>query len=155
MTKRWRLRVATSVGAVLWVTATTSLIRASQASASRQPSTTVWAGVYTTEQASRGRRAYTKSCSRCHRDDLRGSDKGLPLIGSSFFDHWQDLSLPGLILHIRTAMPHDHAVFISPADARDIASFLLQANGAPAGGAELPDDVAKLGQIVITRPPPK
>ena len=32
--------------------------------------TTVWAGVYSAEQARRGERIYQRRCKKCHRDDL-------------------------------------------------------------------------------------
>ena len=154
MTKRLRLTLVASISAILLASADTALSQASQTSAQTpQPFKTIWTGVYTKVQATRGGQAYTQACSRCHRDDLRGGDKGPSLTGPPFFDRWHDLKLRDVFAYIQSAMPHDHEVFVSADSARDILSFLLEKNEVPAGNEELSTDIDKLGQILITRPP--
>src|ERR1700674_517857 len=57
------------------------------------PSTTtktVWEGVYTTSQASRGQEVYDRKCTSCHKDDLSGGgdDAAAVLRGADFFARW-------------------------------------------------------------------
>jgi mono/diheme cytochrome c family protein len=40
-----------------------------------QTTTSVWTGVYTTEQATRGTDLYQRVCSECHGDDLEGRER--------------------------------------------------------------------------------
>jgi len=135
--------------------ATAVIARTSQTRAPHQPTRMVWAGVYTKEQATRGRLAYVQFCSRCHRDDLSGGEAGPPLTGASFFNRWNELTLLDVFAYIQSAMPHDHEVYVSADSARDIVSFLLQQSGIPAGDEELSKDIEKLADILITRPPPR
>ena len=51
--------------------------------------------------------------------------------------------------------PRPAPASLSPQDYVDIISFLLNANKMPAGDTELPPDVEKLEQILITERPPK
>ena len=44
---------------------------------------TIWDGVYTPAQASRGQRTYERACGSCHGVDLKGSMDAPPLIGSA------------------------------------------------------------------------
>jgi mono/diheme cytochrome c family protein len=46
----------------------------------------IWRGVYTAEQADRGREMYTGRCARCHGADLAGS-RDYPLAGEGFMNH--------------------------------------------------------------------
>src|SRR5215471_172252 len=48
---------------------------------------TVWDGVFSEDQASRGRASYNASCASCHGADLT-SYKGA-LKGQKFMDHWR------------------------------------------------------------------
>ncbi len=168
MTNSFRLTARITISAVLLaggsyglaaatigsVTAAT-ISQASQTREPHQPTRLVWAGVYTKEQAARGSLAYVQVCSRCHRDDLSGSQAILPLTGSAFFDRWNELKLFDLFAQIQSAMPHDNRVYVSAESTRDIVSFLLQKNGIPAGDKELSKDIEQLVDILITRPVPR
>jgi quinoprotein glucose dehydrogenase len=103
-------------------------------SAFSQGGRTVLDGVYTDAQAKRGEAAYGMNCSRCH----EGADvDGPPLNGDPFIDRWREDRLSTLFTFLRTNMPRDMPDKLPEADYRDILAFLLQANGYPAGGAEL------------------
>ena len=122
------------------------------------PSTpaTVWDRVYTEAQAARGRKEYLTHCGYCHKDDLTGAgDRGEPpLVGAPFMGQWDNKPLADLFLAIGTLMPYDNPDSLFPQVVVDIVSFLLQANNVPAGeAAELPPDVRKLRQIVMTTRP--
>ena len=126
---------------------------AAQGAAYHPPTRPVWAGVYTSAQAERGRQVYTQFCSRCHRDDLRGSEASPPLNGTAFFDHWHDRTLFDLLATVQSSMPHDYTTFIHADAAADLVSFLLKENGIPAGDKELAANIDALTDVLITRSP--
>jgi S-disulfanyl-L-cysteine oxidoreductase SoxD len=132
--------------------ATSKALSISQASAMPQLSRTVWDGVYTEEQATRGKQVYEQLCSSCHRSDLSGGDASRPLKGQPFFDRWHDRSLFDLSAIIQSFMPHDYHVFVPADSARDIVAFLLHENGIPAGNEALSPIGQQLAIIRITRP---
>jgi mono/diheme cytochrome c family protein len=118
---------------------------------------TVWDGVYTEEQAARGRSQYIQACASCHATDLRGDSTAPSLIEESFSFQWGDATVGELLERIRTLMPSDRPNSLSSQAYRDIVSFILQSNAFPSGQKELDADPATLQQIriVVTRPEPK
>ena len=46
----------------------------------------IWEGVYTEEQAARGKPRFEASCIRCHNIELIGSERGPALKGTAFLD---------------------------------------------------------------------
>ncbi len=99
-----------------------------------KPGRSVLDGVYTDSQAKRGQAEYEMSCAKCH----EGADvDGPPLTGDPFIDRWREDKLTSLFIFVRTQMPRDTPGKLPEADYRDILAFLLQANGYPAGTAEL------------------
>jgi mono/diheme cytochrome c family protein len=117
---------------------------------------TVWDGVYSEQQAERGRSAYMDACASCHAKDLRGDSTAPSLVEESFSFQWSDATVAELFDRIRTLMPSDRPNSLSSQRYRDIVAFLLQANMFPAGDKELDEDGAVLRQILITmkRPQP-
>jgi cytochrome c553 len=118
---------------------------------------TVWDGIYTEQQAARGRTAYLQACASCHADDLRGKSTAPSLVEESFAFQWGDMSVGALLERTRTLMPLDRPNSLSSESYRDIVAFLLQSNKFPAGQDELESDPQALRQIPITmkRPQPK
>ena len=114
---------------------------------------TIWDGVYTDDQATRGQRVYEQECAQCHLDDLMGDGIAPALIGSSFFFRWSDLSVGDMYVAIRTTMPQGAPASLSPAGYADITTYLLQMNKVPAGDTELSTDMDDLEEITITEPP--
>ena len=110
---------------------------------------TVWDGVYTAAQATRGEAAYQESCSVCHGAGLHGTDEGPALAGRIFEQHWFEDTVRSLFVKIQTMMPADAPGSLEAAAYRDIVSYLLKANGFPAGDNELPLDIESLGRIQI------
>ncbi len=111
---------------------------------------TVWAGVYSGAQAQRGAPAYAEACSSCHADDLRGNSNAPSLVGASFLFLWEDRSLNELFTVIRTEMPTNAPNSLPTTTYVDILAFVLEANGFPAGAAELGPDPQFLESIAIT-----
>jgi mono/diheme cytochrome c family protein len=108
-------------------------------------------GVYTKEQADRGQAKYAQVCSNCHQGDLSGSDQAPGLAGGEFLDRWDGQSVGDLADRIRTSMPLDDVGSLNVQLSADLASYLLQANGFPAGQAELPADRSAMKTIAIKR----
>jgi mono/diheme cytochrome c family protein len=109
---------------------------------------TVWSGVYTPEQAARGRRQFEQSCVECHGADLAGLE-GPPLAGREFFEHWREDTVDSLFAKIQTRMPPRSPGSLSRETTADLVAFLLEANEFPAGAAPLPIDSAALASIRI------
>ena len=118
-----------------------------------QPFTSVWSGVYTRDEADRGKRAAADLCGRCHGAGLDGTATAPVLVGPRFFERWHDLRLGDLIAYIQSAMPREHAFFVPAQTARDVSAFMLRESGVPAGKTPIPTDVQALSEILITRPP--
>src|SRR4051812_47261659 len=61
------------------------------------------AGVYTADQAKRGKVLYDENCAACHGDDLTGQDPIPPLSGMDFVRHWKNVG--EVFDKISTTMP--------------------------------------------------
>ncbi len=112
---------------------------------------TIWDRIYTEEQAKRGQEIYVRACGVCHGDDLRGAD-GPALVGSVFSVRWRDEPV-ARIFGTRSTMPQDNPGGLGAQAYVDIISFVLKANGSPAGDVELPPDPERLERIFITEKP--
>jgi mono/diheme cytochrome c family protein len=109
----------------------------------------VWDGVYTTEQASRGRPLYNEHCASCHADTLMGGEMSPPLAGGEFLSNWNGLALSDLFERIRTTMPQNKPGKLSREVNADITAYILSANKFPAGKTELPHSAEFLKDIRI------
>ena len=100
----------------------------------RQPGRgTVWDGVYTAEQAARGRAVYEEHCSSCHLPDLSGSGEARSLVGDAFMDDWREDTLGTLFSRTRTMMPFDNPATLADGDYLDSIAYILQVNRFPEG----------------------
>ena len=108
----------------------------------------VWAGVYTTEQATRGADAYQQHCGACHGEDLRGSS-GRPLVGDRFWQDWNEDRLSSLFRVMQQTMPRARPHSLEEGTYADIVAFILKENGFPAGARELTG--AATAEIQVTR----
>jgi mono/diheme cytochrome c family protein len=115
-----------------------------------QTSSTVWSGVYTTEQAKRGEAIFKDTCSVCHAEDLTGAD-GPALKGELFTLVWEGRSLGRLFERVRRMPPRRAPLELE--ESRDALAFILQANGYPAGERELSTDASSLEEIAIAPKP--
>jgi mono/diheme cytochrome c family protein len=113
-------------------------------------------GVFTEEQATRGRQRYREHCSVCHSTDLSGGGDGEPgLVGTTFMAQWRQRSVSELFAYVSERMPYSAPGKLQSQDYIDIVSFVLKENGAPIGAVELPSDPEQLKQILITESPAK
>jgi quinoprotein glucose dehydrogenase len=111
---------------------------------------TIWDGAYTTAQAARGKTAYTNNCSRCHGSSLEGMDEIPALSGSHLMVDFDGQTAGDLVHRIQTTMPMDNPGTLAPQTVADIASYILQSNGAPAGNTELSTDPSAQSLIRFT-----
>jgi len=113
---------------------------------------TIWDGVFTEAQATRGQNAYKTSCAPCHKADLLG-DTGAPaLAGPEFFSRWNGSSADDLVKTIRASMPQDAPDTLGTQTYVDLVTFLMKSNGSPAGTSELSMDSAALKQVIVSTP---
>ena len=126
---------------------------ASQAQAAQR---SIWDGVYTREQAARGKDVYGEVCARCHGTNLIGGEVAgevaPDLKGVYFILRWSDAAST-LFTKIADTMPKGEVGTITSEETADIIAYLLQSNDAPAGTSEIPPDREQARSIVITRKP--
>ena len=117
-----------------------------------QPGGSVWSGVFSAQQASRGKSSYDGVCARCHGAQLTGgADGGPALTGGTFLSHWSNDTLASLFVKIRDTMPRNTPGTISEEVKVEILAYLLQQNGFPAGTSELKADLPALDELRVTR----
>lgn len=115
-----------------------------------QAPASVWDGVFTEEQAARGRSAYlAQSCVRCHGETLVGTEFGPSLVGDEFVAKWNGMSVGDLFKLIHETMPQDSPGRLSTQQAADIVSYVLKTNEFPAGSKVLERDESALQAIKI------
>ena len=113
---------------------------------------TVWDGVYSAAQATRGKKLYMQSCGECHMDNLQGDSADIPsLVGPDFMLQWADLTVDELLQRIRTTMPQDSPSSLSAQTYVDIVAYIMEANKFPAGKEELKREADALKAIKITK----
>jgi mono/diheme cytochrome c family protein len=110
--------------------------------------------VYTETQAQRGKQKYQDACAVCHLDNLQGDAVSPPLKGSTFLARFAGSTAHEMVQSIRSTMPQNAPDSLGDRAYVDLISYLLQANGSPAGSIELSLDVAELEKISITDQPP-
>jgi quinoprotein glucose dehydrogenase len=113
------------------------------------PYHSVWDGIYTEEQAERGRTLYRQRCGSCHGDTLTGkeSDSTPALAGPEFETEWSGRTVNDLFKKILRKMPQDDPGTLTPPQSVDLAAFLLSFNKFPAGKNELPPEGETLASI--------
>ena len=120
-----------------------------------QQAASVWDGVYTVEQAKRGKALYGKECASCHGAALDGTGQAPPLAGADFKKDWNGQTVDDLFEKMQTSMPADQPGRLSREQNADILAFLLTFNGFPSGAKELPTDAAALQKIRFDSAKPK
>lgn len=105
-------------------------------------------GVYTSEQAARGRREYRQQCATCHATNLRGGEMAPGLVGQTFLGGWSGETLWALADFTNATMPQDAPGNLTPRQLNDILAFILEANDYPAGPDELALDLGEEGDPI-------
>jgi mono/diheme cytochrome c family protein len=117
-----------------------ALLAASGAVVAQNSAKSIWDGAYTSAQGARGKTAYIDNCARCHGSALEGSDEIPALASAHLMVDFDGQTAGDLVKRIQTTMPMDAPGTLNAVKVADIAAFILQANGLPAGEAELPAD---------------
>ena len=118
---------------------------------------TIRDGVFTAEQALRGRAAYTGPCDRCHGYKLDGAPEdpvmlpAPPVAGAKFLRKWNGRSLATLFEYVRTTMPSNNPGYLSDDEVADIVAYMLFVSGLAAGIEALPADPGLLAHTVIVQ----
>ena len=107
-------------------------------------------GVYTEEQAKRGKELFTKTCVECHGEELTGMEDIIPpLAGETFLKTWQGRSVGDLFDQISKNMPALSPGSLKPEEVADLAAYILSVSKYPAGSAALAPKLEALQQIKI------
>jgi mono/diheme cytochrome c family protein len=136
----------TRFGQLLVVFATGALV----AMTIRAQERTVWDGIYTDEQATRGEALYGEHCVRCHGATLQGNGEGAKsLTDATFKSTWNGISMGALFDRVRLSMPQDKPGSLTRQQVADLLAFILRANKFPAGKDELVRQTDLLNAIVF------
>ena len=127
----------------------TAITIAQTSAPSTAPARSVWDGVYSKDQAERGRKAYDTLCARCHGEKLGGNDDAPALADEPFLKSWEGKSVGDLVEYTRKEMPSDGPGVLTRKQCTDIAAFLLNSNSFPAGNSELSPELDPLNAIKI------
>ncbi len=112
-----------------------------------QPTRSIWDGVYTEEQATRGKALYSQECASCHGGELTGGEMAPPLAGGEFMAGWDGLTIGDLFERVRISMPQNSPGSLSGQQNADILAFVFSSNKFPAGTTEMPKEAGILKQI--------
>ncbi|MBJ7576780.1 cytochrome c [Devosia sp. MC532] len=108
----------------------------------------IFEGVYTADQALRGRQLYVDNCAACHGPTAGGGSAAPGLIGS-VLDLKAGMMLSDLVDYMIMAMPPEAPGKLRTAEYVDITAYLLELHGAEAGETELPRKIKDLAEFEI------
>ena len=114
---------------------------------------TVWDGVFTDVQATRGEAAYRRSCAACHKEDLLGGGSAPALAGDAFFRRWNDTTVDDVVQTMKGSMPQEAPGSLDAKVYVDVVTYLLKASGSPTGSSELTADRDRLKLVRVTPAP--
>jgi hypothetical protein len=89
------------------------------------------------------------NCVSCHGPTLTSATYGTPLAGEYFERKWTGKTVGALFAYSYNRMPPSRPGTLPVGTYADIVAYILQVNGLPAGGAELPAEPEKLEAMTI------
>lgn len=108
------------------------------------PATSTRAGVYTAEQAGRGKIMYAGMCRSCHSPASH--------TGATFEKWWKGRTVAVLFAYMSSQMPKNNPGSMNPDEYADVVAYLLKMNAMPTGARELAADSTALATLVIEMP---
>ncbi len=102
-------------------------------------------------QAEHGKTVFEGKCASCHGSKLEGGAHAPALTGSSFWAQWDGQTTRSLYGRVISTMPPDAPGTLMDTDAIDVVSYILEANGLPAGGAAI-ERANQLNNQKLARP---
>jgi cytochrome c len=131
------------------------------ASAVAKSQRSVLTGVFTGEQALRGRELYADQCRLCHGRELEGNYESHPLAGDEFTSNWDGQDLYKLFDRIKTTMSAGAAGVdgkapppLTSSQTADLVAFILWFNRVPPGKTELSSKPEELRLLKFETPAP-
>jgi mono/diheme cytochrome c family protein len=115
--------------------------RAGAQSSAPKPTRSTASGVYTDDQATRGRDTYQMQCKSCHTPASH--------TGATFASWWDRKPLSELYQFVMTRMPKNEPGSLQPDEYVDVVAYLLKLNDLPSGTEPLPADSVALKKIRI------
>lgn len=118
----------------------------------------VWSGVYTASQNTRGEEMHSAACAMCHGPRLNGAGQPemppSPAIArAAFLRKWAGRNVAALFVYVRYTMPPDAPGTLTDQQSIDAIAHMFAVSGIPAGDKELPLDPNALANIVIEAQP--
>lgn len=112
-------------------------------------------GVFTEEQAGRGRAIYGEYCTACHGGNLHGTwNMGPSIAGFRFERHWVDSTVADLFAYLSEEMPKDDPGILIDTEYAAVLAYILSRNEYPFGAAmELPVEPDRQALITIVGHP--
>lgn len=105
------------------------------------------AGVYSSDQALRGRKVFREKCAACHPTEF--------FTDGVFLGTWSGQTAHALFTVIRTTMPQETPGSLRRQEYADVLAYLLQLNKLPAGKVELAPTDDALKKVTIESPTKK
>ena len=138
----WTVALSACIMGTVAFSAASFTVRPSTQRAERDTLSTQ-SGVFTDEQANRGKQTFYSVCLSCHAPSEQSGD--------SFDQRWKNHPLSDLYTYIQTQMPQNDPGSLDANSAADVVAFLLKLNAMPAGTKELAPDTIVLKTVRITR----
>ena len=111
------------------------------------PTKSVWDGIYSNAQVTRGKDLYLDQCASCHGGELSGGEMAPPLVGAEFMAGWDGLTVGDLFERIRISMPQNSPGSLSGQQNAEILAYLFAENRFPAGTTDMSKEAPVLKQF--------
>ena len=113
------------------------------AGAAQSPTKTTNDGVYTAEQAARGKTVFESKCTACHEPSR--------FTGEAFFEAWDGKAMKEVWDVASGTMPEDNPGSLKQQEYGDILAYILALNEFKTGDAELQGNAAAMAAIKIEK----
>lgn len=144
-----KIALAVAIGLLPMAALAATAPATEEAEAPAEGTRTLEDGVFTEEQAERGKPVFDTSCGICHGGNMRGTPGAPGLIGPRFTINWGGETVGAYFTYVKEFMPAGNPGTLTDAQYADVISYIFQTGGFPAGEEELPTDVEVLDTILV------